>query len=595
MESEAVKLVKAGLSVIQIADGKRPAGKWSEFQDRLPTEIEASSIVPPIGIICGKVSGGLFCIDADTKNDPGDEIYTMWKNSIKETFPELLKKLIVERTPSGGFHFIGRCQKPIRNRKLAGHADNEKAALETRGEGGYFVCAPSPGYTLTQGSFTEIQTITPEEFDFIINSAVALNKQVKNEFSHHNENNENTPFNEYDKKCTPKEFASLLTGCGWKITKTNGTHYQLQRPGKKGRDPSGTVNYIPDRFYCFTTSTCFESEKVYKPSAVYAMLYHSGDFSAAAKALYQQGYGEKKTSFKQPHFSVPKISSADKIKDSLLNVWKNGIPKGASTGWSLLDELYTVVSGQLNILTGIASHGKSEWLDALMINLSDRLKWNWVIYSPENYPLELHYTKLFEKLAECKITKIKDKELISDAARFISDHFHFVDGENAYTFDEIFNLVRELKKTKNIHGVVIDPWNETQHFKPREMSDTNYVSYILGEARRFARSNNISFWIVAHPTKLKKTDKGDYPVPTMYDISDSAHWYNKADNGIVIYRKEFEVEVHVQKVKFKYYGRPGMAKFFYEYDTGKYIEAESPKGVEITQRSFLNGIPVGDR
>jgi hypothetical protein len=45
----------------------------------------------------------------------------------------------------------------------------------------------------------------------------------------------------------------------------------------------------------WTTSTEFYPEKAYSPAAVYAMLNHGGDYSAAAKALIKDGYGVKLT------------------------------------------------------------------------------------------------------------------------------------------------------------------------------------------------------------------------------------------------------------------------------------------------------------
>ncbi len=45
-------------------------------------------------------------------------------------------------------------------------------------------------------------------------------------------------------------------------------------------------------------------------------------------------------------------------------------------------------------------------------------------------------------------------------------------------------------------------------------------------------------WFLAHPRQQRSTaGRGaKLPVPTMYDISGSAHWYNKADVGICLER-----------------------------------------------------------
>ncbi len=113
------------------------------------------------------------------------------------------------------------------------------------------------------------------------------------------------------------------------------------------------------------------------------------------------------------------------------------------------------------------------------------------------------------------------------------------------------------------------------------MSENDYVSQALGKIRRFARLNQVHVWIVAHPTKLNKKDDGTYPVPTLYDISGSAHWYNKADNGIAVYRpnvKDSKVRVYVQKVRFREVGQPGTAEMLFIKDSGSFLENEEGKG-----------------
>lgn len=59
-----------------------------------------------------------------------------------------------------------------------------------------------------------------------------------------------------------------------------------------------------------------------------------------------------------------------------------------------------------------------------------------------------------------------------------------------------------------------------------------------GQVRAFARTYEVAVWFVAHPRQQRSTvgRGGKLPVPTMYDISGSAHWYNKADVGICLER-----------------------------------------------------------
>lgn len=46
--------------------------------------------------------------------------------------------------------------------------------------------------------------------------------------------------------------------------------------------------------------------------------------------------------------------------------------RGISTGWKNLDPFYKVIPGEVTIVTGVPNSGKSEFIDALMVNLSLR-------------------------------------------------------------------------------------------------------------------------------------------------------------------------------------------------------------------------------
>ena len=85
---------------------------------------------------------------------------------------------------------------------------------------------------------------------------------------------------------------------------------------------------------------------------------------------------------------------------------------------------------------------------------------------------------------------------------------------------------------------------------------------------------DIHIFIVAHPTKISKSkDTGEYEVPTLYNISGSAHFFNKTDNGICIYRsfKSNIVTAYVQKVRYSWLGKIGFTSFSYDVLTRQYL------------------------
>jgi twinkle protein len=161
----------------------------------------------------------------------------------------------------------------------------------------------------------------------------------------------------------------------------------------------------------------------------------------------------------------------------------------------------------------------------------------------------------------------------------VGDFFTWVlpDDDSDWTIDVVLERAKALVYRKGIRGLVIDPWNELEHDVPHGGTETVYIGNVLKKVRQFARRHGVHVWIVAHPQKLfREKTTGQYPVPTLYDISGSANWRNKADNGICVWRDFSEqnapVEIHVQKVRFRQIGRVGMAKLNYEPATQTYAE-----------------------
>lgn len=263
-------------------------------------------------------------------------------------------------------------------------------------------------------------------------------------------------------------------------------------------------------------------------------------------------------------------------------LYEHGSTAGKKTGWKAIDPFMAIAEGQFTVVTGIPGHGKSEFIDALCMNLAQTHGWNFAIFSPENQPLELHFQKLAEKYVGKPffgVGRINRAEL-EEAKRWIHDHFAFMlpDADDL-TVDKVLEIARNAVRRKGVRGLVIDPWNELDHSRPANLTETEYISASLSKIRRFARELQVHVWLIAHPAKLRKEGNGQYPVPTLYDISGSAHWRNKADFGLCIFRDVLTegspVQIHVQKVRFKSYGKPGVVELDYDRMTGRYSDHDS--------------------
>lgn len=267
----------------------------------------------------------------------------------------------------------------------------------------------------------------------------------------------------------------------------------------------------------------------------------------------------------------------DYVEDAIL-MRKTQRQRGASTGWRAVDGLYTVAPGELTVITGVPGSGKSEWLDALMVNLARTDGWSFAVYSPENAPGEQHFVKLAQKYLGKPYWPGPTPEMTDGEIRhfgaWAADRFLWMDPETP-TLDMILEIARGFVLRKGIRGLVIDPWNRIDHSRPDGVTMTEHVKDVLVRLSAFAQRHEMHVWLVAHPKKLQKED-GKIPVPTPYDIADSAHFFNIADNCIAISRDkgndDAPVEVILQKVRFQRVGRLGTACLTYDRLTGRYRE-----------------------
>ena len=267
-----------------------------------------------------------------------------------------------------------------------------------------------------------------------------------------------------------------------------------------------------------------------------------------------------------------------------------GLRPGSSTGWPSLNEFYTIAPGQWTIITGVPGSGKSEWLDALAVNLCETEPWKFAVYSPENFPTVTHLAKLIEKRIRKPFnqgpTPRMSEQEYADGAFWVMEHFFWL-ATDLKTPDELIATALRYQHPSYRFGIILDPWNALEHQR-NGMTETDYVSFILTEVQKLARGTDAHVWLVVHPAKIQRNKDGTRPVPTPYDISGSAHWYNKADNIITVHRQQaapatgeperrFDVEIHVQKVRFKHCGHVGGAMLRYDRLAGRYFEA--PAGV----------------
>ncbi len=280
------------------------------------------------------------------------------------------------------------------------------------------------------------------------------------------------------------------------------------------------------------------------------------------------------------NFPLEGVLNLDNIWQSVLSYNENGV-KNYSIGLPNADNYFKMELGQWSVVTGIPNSGKSDVMDQICCNMALKYDMRCAMFAPESFPYEGHIKRIANKLNETNC----NNDQLNQTKDFIQDHFFWVkiDLENL-TLKGILNAFKELVFQKGINVCVIDPWNMLDHSAQR---DHSYIGRALSEITQFCQQTNTHLFLVAHPRKIE-SENGRYKKPTLYDISGSADFFNKAYNGLIVYRcigertkfKSDVVKIYIEKVKRKENGQLGDFDIAPDFKNGgiyKDIDLETKK------------------
>lgn len=265
------------------------------------------------------------------------------------------------------------------------------------------------------------------------------------------------------------------------------------------------------------------------------------------------------------------VLTVEDVADDTDRMYRNGYPKTLELGWSL-DDLLRWRTGEFTVVTGIPNHGKSTWLSNVLVRLADLHDWVIAIYSPEKNPVSFLISELAGIYVGKPFYKADPHEKMSqeeydNAKAFISSHFLFINTDDELTLDRFLKIGDDLVVRYGINAIVGDPWNYFEHDRVAFQSETEYTGIQLGKISKWCKRVDVHGFFVAHPTKMDRDRKtNEFTVPTLYNISGSAHWNNKVDNGITVYRDYTNgtTRVYVQKVRWFFVGRTGNKKMVFD-------------------------------
>lgn len=564
---------------LPISKNKMPACKTWSHTDRAVYDFTTCF---GIGLICGTISNEVETLDIDLKYDLTGTLYERLKKAITKADKTILPKLVVQKTPNGGYHFIYKCTERTKNTKLARRlpSDDElnknpdekvKVLIETRGDGGYIGCYPTPGYELVFGTFDKINYITPEQRKTIFDVAGTFNeyfeeyrpvarqekKQIKGL----------TPFEDYNNRA---DVVYLLEQHGWTAKGTKGRKTFLLRPGDSKADHSGNYDAENNWFSVFSTSTQFEPEKGYLPYAVFAVLECDKDFSVASRRLYALGYGDRVE--KTAEIAIQTPSKVDLLDDDLsfiatepdyldyLKCLRNGtFKKGQPTGIKALDPFFLFKENNFVTINGHDNVGKSVVIWYLSLLSALLYGWKWIIFSSEN-TVGGFYRKMIE-FYWCEPIETMGDQRYNTALEFIKLHFKVIlSDDEMFNYRDIINMSKKVMKVEKIYGLLIDPYNSLKiELATNSKLNTHEYHYeAVSELKLFGKRDKIAIYINCHAiTTANRTYGKDGMVmpPQKGDTEGGSKFANKTDDFLTIHRKvqspdEWMItEIYVRKIK----------------------------------------------
>jgi hypothetical protein len=320
-------LIESGFKVIPCT-GKVPTNKIKSVSRLRSKPINLANIDfyfkdddINIAILTGD---NLEVIDIDCKYDLTGMLYRQLANAIRYTLPDVWDKIVIQRTVSGGYHLIYKCPQIGGNTKLAYRlassseleaGERKKVLVETRGEGGYILIAPSVGYEFIKGNPGDIQTITSDERAEIMAICKSFNQIIELDLkgiSKAKQDDQESPWNVFNKQKDWTYIRDELVHAGWEMIREDDDRIFVLRPGAYSKT-SGAIWKATNIMFLFSTSTEFPEQHPISCFDIVRYLKYDGDILKAARGLSEMGIGK----FKKDEGEFYSITDDGQIKHSL--------------------------------------------------------------------------------------------------------------------------------------------------------------------------------------------------------------------------------------------------------------------------------------
>jgi twinkle protein len=287
----------------------------------------------------------------------------------------------------------------------------------------------------------------------------------------------------------------------------------------------------------------------------------------------------------------------DSVADEMDDIIRHGLPKGLPVGLPNLDALLRVQKGRLYILTGTPGSGKSQFLDHVAVLMNARYGWKFSVYSPEMMPLGEHLTMFLTKYLGKSVSEIDpDSNEYADGRQKVKEAIHFIDPDSN-EIDDVLAIAKYQCRKYGCEAIIIDPWNSLLHHG-ESLFKVDNINEALLKILNFAHRQDVTAFVMPHPTNQQTTKDGKPMKIHLYNISGGAMFRNRGDFGMVMTRHYKDdddntfgfdyVEMAIEKTKWEYIAQLGTIYFRYEPGVGRFHPFDPATGdTQWMQQSYL--------
>lgn len=238
-----------------------------------------------------------------------------------------------------------------------------------------------------------------------------------------------------------------------------------------------------------------------------------------------------------------------------------------------LEGHYAVRPGDLTVVVGIPGHGKTALINAIAGHMARHH--GWVIGSASfEQRAQIDYKRNLRTFHSGQRVVHMTQEELAAADRWIDEHFALLvpDVEDEVSLEWMLERCQVAILQYGARMIAVDPVNEMDHVRPADMTETDYIGFMLKAWKRLAFRFQVHVILAVHPAKMQRGKDGKYPPPSLYDASGSQHYYNKCDAGLIVHRLD-KTKTLIRVAKIKYHdvlGTPDDVEVKFNIGTGRY-------------------------